>query len=75
MMMVTMMFTWHVAAVAVGFFVLGAILYRCAKRGNNGIPSSTSAEERNGGLKYRPLSQKEGMAVLSMVSEDEDDFD
>jgi len=72
MMMVTMTFTWHVAAVVVFQFFLAVLIYRRTKRRWNGrdVKSNGGLANRNGGV-FDDLAYTR----LALDEDTEDDLD
>ena len=86
MMIVTMIFTWHIAAVAVFTVLVGVAMYLLARK-RYGVPLPKSEAglanflgkdgegDAVGGLSgYKKLSQKEQQMTLSILTDDEDDL-
>ncbi len=82
MLIVTMMFTWHIAAACAFVFLLAVPVYLLTRRQFGGRAPADAAHvmaqaAANGpvtsnGMKYSRLNQKEDIALAMLTDEDDD---
>jgi len=76
MMFVTNTFAWHVGAVALFSFAIGASVYRCVKMANGGKPLPSSRIQKSAGNhEYKPVSANNGGSIVLEFSDEDDEDD